>query len=300
MGCGQLRSYGNKFRTFHPRYRKFESIPLRQRVLISEDTLFKTNNNRVSLPDASVALQAHGGAGSDRAAPSTRHARAPPNSSLTLRSLGSAALDLALALVVGLRVVRFIGQRGRGRFRKRCGGCLHQAGVQLGLAFADCPPRRGHSNSKPSCRVRRHRIPSVSLGRRELERAEAEPNPGRTNSLQHGCRYLGAIVRQTRANSAQISPSGTGGSNPPLSANESLSVYIGPEMIEIRAPCGLIHSARGSGERDQSCRSPIRPDSSLFRKDSVPRADSVRSRPDASPFARSMVLSGRNRRGAAL
>jgi Domain of unknown function (DUF4411) len=30
MGCGQLRSYGNKFRTFHPRYRKFESIPLRQ------------------------------------------------------------------------------------------------------------------------------------------------------------------------------------------------------------------------------------------------------------------------------
>jgi hypothetical protein len=51
--------------------------------------------------------------------------------------------------------------------------------------------------------------------------------------------------------------------------------------------------ARGSGESDQSCKSPIRLDSSLFRRDSVPRADSVRSRPDASPFARSMVLSGR-------
>ena len=31
-GCAQLRSYGNKFRTFHPRYRKFESIPLRHAV----------------------------------------------------------------------------------------------------------------------------------------------------------------------------------------------------------------------------------------------------------------------------
>ena len=29
QGCAQLRSYGNKFRTSHPRYRKFESIPLR-------------------------------------------------------------------------------------------------------------------------------------------------------------------------------------------------------------------------------------------------------------------------------
>ena len=43
------------------------------------------------------------------------------------------------------------------------------------------------------------------------------------------------------------------------SANESLSVYIGPEVIEIHAPCGLFRSARGSGERDQSCKSPIRP-----------------------------------------
>jgi hypothetical protein len=32
---GDIRSFahtGTKFRTFHPRYRKFESIPLRQRV----------------------------------------------------------------------------------------------------------------------------------------------------------------------------------------------------------------------------------------------------------------------------
>ena len=38
----------------------------------------------------------------------------------------------------------------------------------------------------------------------------------------------------------QRSLTGTEGSNPLRSANESLSVYIGPEMIEIRAPCGLI------------------------------------------------------------
>ena len=36
------------------------------------------------------------------------------------------------------------------------------------------------------------------------------------------------------------------------SAIESLSVYIGPERIEIRAPSGLIRSACGSGESDQS------------------------------------------------
>ena len=112
--------------------------------------------------------------------------------------------------------------------------------------------------------------------------------------------WLTRIAPFSAANFAESSLHMTGSS-----ANESLSVYIGPEMIEIRVPCGLIHSARGSGESDQSCRSPIRPDSSLFRKDSVPRADSVRQRPDASPFARSMVLSidvlsGRKRRGAAL
>jgi hypothetical protein len=73
-----------------------------------------------------------------------------------------------------------------------------------------------------------------------------------------------------------------------------------PEIAANSRVGGLIRSARGSGESDQSCKSPIRPDSSLFRRDSVPRADSVRSRPDASPFARSMVLSGRKQRGAAL
>jgi len=55
---------------------------------------------------------------------------------------------------------------------------------------------------------------------------------------------------------------------------------------------GLIRTACGSGESDQSCKSPIRPDSSLFRRDSVPRAGCVRSRPGASRFARSKVLSG--------
>src|SRR5579863_7444245 len=62
---------------------------------------------------------------------------------------------------------------------------------------------------------------------------------------------------------------GTEGSNPSLSAIESLCFCLGPEMIEIRARCGLIRLAPGSGGSDQSCKSPIRSDSSLFRSDSV-------------------------------
>ena len=89
-----------------------------------------------------------------------------------------------------------------------------------------------------------------------------------------------------------VSPCGSGGSNPPLSAIQSVEFTYNPEKAANKRVGGLIRSAGGSGESDQSCKSPIFPDSSLFRRDSVPRADSVRSRPDASPFARSKVLGG--------
>ena len=73
-------------------------------------------------------------------------------------------------------------------------------GVQPELAFADCPPRRGDLNSKPSPHVRRHPRFRASAGeRRELERFEAEPNLGRTNSLRHGCSCVRVIVARTRA-----------------------------------------------------------------------------------------------------
>jgi hypothetical protein len=76
----------------------------------------------------------------------------------------------------------------------------------------------------------------------------------------------------------------TGGSNLPCSARQSVLFAYRPEMAANSRVGGLIRSARGSGERDQSCKSPIRHDSSLFGRDSVPRADFVRSHPDASPF----------------
>jgi hypothetical protein len=76
---------------------------------------------------------------------------------------------------------------------------------------------------------------------------------------------------------------GTEGSNPSLSATQYVSFTYRPEIAANSRVGGLIRTARGTGERDESCKSPIRHDSSLFRRDSVPRADSVRSRPDASP-----------------
>jgi hypothetical protein len=48
--------------------------------------------------------------------------------------------------------------------------------------------------------VRRGRASAFNLGERsEPERAEAEPNPRRTNSLPHGCFLSGQIVGQPRA-----------------------------------------------------------------------------------------------------
>jgi hypothetical protein len=51
-GCAQLRSYGNKFRTFHPRYRKFESIPLRHAVSVLRRTC-KIRGLRLAMSAAS-------------------------------------------------------------------------------------------------------------------------------------------------------------------------------------------------------------------------------------------------------
>jgi hypothetical protein len=93
-----------------------------------------------------------------------------------------AALDLALALVVV-----FASSAGRSL-------------GSLWLAFADRPPRRGDSNSKPSCRVRRHRIPNISLANEENRR---DPKQSRTTGeqiLSNADTFIrGRIVRQTRA-----------------------------------------------------------------------------------------------------
>ena len=76
------------------------------------------------------------------------------------------------------------------------------------------------------------------------------------------------------------------------SATQDILLPYSPEIAAKWRVGGLIRSARGSGERDQSCKPPIFADSSPFRRDSVPRADFFRLRPDASTFARSKVLGG--------
>jgi hypothetical protein len=81
------------------------------------------------------------------------------------------------------------------------------------------------------------------------ERAEAEPNSRRTNSLRRGCFWSGQIVPQTRPNSAQRSPRGTGGSNPPLSASESGLCGFSARIGEIARACGLICVTRGTGDK---------------------------------------------------
>src|SRR5580700_10732307 len=62
---------------------------------------------------------------------------------------------------------------------------------------------------------------------------------------------------------------GTEGSNPSLSATQFVLFTYRPEMSANSRVGGLIRSARGTGESDHSCKSPIRHDSSLFRRDSV-------------------------------
>ena len=85
-------------------------------------------------------------------------------------------------------------------------------------------------------------FPSISLAN---ERDRRDPRrsrtPGEQISLQHGCFLSVRIVHQTRAsNSAQITAGGTGGSNPPLSANQSVHF---PYILEkIETPRGMRRS----------------------------------------------------------
>ncbi len=81
---------------------------------------------------------------------------------------------------------------------------------------------------------------------------------------------------------------GTEGSNPSLSATQFVVFTYNLEKAANARVDGPICAARGTGESEHSWKSLIRHDSSLFRRDSVPRADSVRSPLDASRFARSI------------
>ena len=86
---------------------------------------------------------------------------------------------------------------------------------------------RGDSNSKPSSHVRRHPDSEHQPGeRREPERSEAGPNPGRTNSLQHGCSYSGRLVSQIRPESRLPKAEGPRQFKSPLSASQSSVFWI--------------------------------------------------------------------------
>ena len=87
----------------------------------------------------------------------------------------------------------------------------------------------------------------------------------------------GSGVWFNRPDSKSGEPNGSGGSNPSLSATQSVEFTYNLEKAANPRVGEPIRAARGTGERDQSCKSRIRRDSSLFRRDSVPRADSVRS-----------------------
>src|SRR5579864_1612376 len=86
---------------------------------------------------------------------------------------------MSTSLPCAVRLARLLShsQTNRGVSAKKCGVHLHQAGVQLELASADCPPRRGVSNSKPSSRVRCHGVRSISLAKKRTReiRSRAEP-----------------------------------------------------------------------------------------------------------------------------
>ena len=71
-----------------------------------------------------------------------------------------------------------------------------------------------------------------------------------------------------------VSPRGSGGSNPPLSATQFVGLAEIWEDAAIPRVDGAIRSPGGTGESEQSHKAPIHPDSSLFGKDSVPRAES--------------------------
>jgi hypothetical protein len=67
--------------------------------------------------------------------------------------------------------------------------------------------------------------------------------------------------------------SGTEGSNPYLSANQFVGFAYNTERAANPRVDGPIRAARGIRERDNPYKSPIQRDPSLFRKDSVPRAE---------------------------
>ena len=120
---------------------------------------------------------------------------------LCFRSLRSCWFDPALTLVVICKATR-----GRG-VKRSARRAVHRSAQEIvsaescrcatggrsagGSLLLTARLGRGDSNSKPSSHVRRHLDSEHQPGeRREPERSEAGPNPGRTNSLQYGCSYL--------------------------------------------------------------------------------------------------------------
>jgi hypothetical protein len=89
------------------------------------------------------------------------------------------------------------------------------------------PAQEGEIRTPNYCLMfRRHRFSAHHLDeRREPERSKTEPNLWRTTSLQHGCFFSEPnSAPNSVENSAHRSLKGLGGSNPPLSATESLSL----------------------------------------------------------------------------
>ena len=84
--------------------------------------------------------------------------------------------------------------------------------------------------------------------RSEPERAETEPNPRRTNSLQHRCFYSGRIVRQTRVEFRPLNPEGSRElESAPLRQAVPISRYS-PLESPNSARQRLISNVNGSGE----------------------------------------------------
>src|ERR1039458_7985695 len=108
--------------------------------------------------------------------------------------------------------------------------------------------------------------------RREPERSEAEPNPRRRNSLQHGCFYSRRIVRQTRAEFRPSNPEGSRGfeSAPLRHTVWHVSLLFGEAMKSARGARFM----RGGGTRE--CHRPRLsakiPQNSLFAISVVPSA----------------------------
>src|ERR1039458_7119957 len=89
--------------------------------------------------------------------------------------------------------------------------------------------------------------------RREPERSEAEPNPRRRNSLQHGCFYSRRIVRQTRAEFRPSNPEGSRGfeSAPLRHTVWHVSLLFGEVMKPMRGARFTRRRGPGEGHRPQ-------------------------------------------------